>query len=59
MDKINVNDFDDEAIKNVIDELKYRSYRYNRNKFPEIAPDRYTAIFGVDAYLYEMRFQKE
>jgi hypothetical protein len=59
MQKINIGDFTDEMIVNVISDLKYRSYAYNRQRSPEIAPDRWAKIYGMDAYLYEVIFQKE
>jgi len=59
MKKINLGDFTDEDIRNVISDLKYKSYAYNRQKSPEIAPGRWHLMYGVDAYLYEVIYQKE
>ena len=59
MDKINIADLDHEAITNIINDLKYKSYRWNRHISPEIPPDRYAVIFGMDTYLYEALYQKE
>ena len=59
MDQINIADLDHETITNIINDMKYKSYRYNRHISPEIHPDRYAVIFGVDTYLYEALYQKE
>jgi hypothetical protein len=59
MEKINAGDFDTEAISSLIDQLKYKSYCYNRNRSPEISPDKFAIIYGMDAYLYEVLYQKE
>jgi len=59
MKKINLGDFTEEDIRNAINDLKYKSYRHNRQQSPEIAPGRWHLIYGVDAYLYEVIYQKE
>lgn len=58
MDKININDFDDATIRATIDQLKFGSYCYNRQRSPEISPDKYVVIFGYDTYLYERMYQE-
>jgi hypothetical protein len=59
MKKVNLGDFTGEDIANVINDLKYKSYRHNRQQSPEIAPGRWHLIYGVDSYLYEVIYQKE
>jgi hypothetical protein len=59
MEKINLGDFTEDDIRNAINDLKYQSYRYNRQRSPEIAHGRWHLIYGVDAYLYEVIYQKE
>jgi hypothetical protein len=59
MEHIYPNELDDDKIHNIIDDLMYMSYAYNRKRFPDIKPDRYTAIFGADAYLMEIKFQED
>ena len=59
MEKINLGDFTKEDIHVIISDLKYKSYRHNRQQSPEIAPGRWHLIYGVDAYLYEAIYQKE
>jgi hypothetical protein len=58
MEKINMGDFTAETLDTFISDLKYRSYAYNRQRSPEIEPDRWSKIYGVDAYLYEVIYQK-
>lgn len=42
----------------IVDELIYRSYRYNRLRTPDIKPEQWKAVFSnVDAM--EDRLQKE
>lgn len=59
MEKIDIGDFTTETLDAFISDLKYRSYAFNRQRSPEIEPDRWVLIYGVDAYLYEAIFQKE
>lgn len=59
MEHIYLNELDDDKIHNIVDELIYKSYTYNRQRFPDIAPDKYTAIFGADAYLMELKYQED
>jgi hypothetical protein len=59
MRKINLGDFTAETLEAFISDLKYRSYAFNRQQSPEIAPGRWHLIYGVDAYLYEVVYQKE
>jgi hypothetical protein len=42
----------------IADELTYRSYRYNRERFPEIPPERYVMAYPNGAEL-EKRYQAE
>lgn len=59
MKKINMGDFTAETLEAFVSDLKYRSYAFNRQRSPEVEPDRWVLIYGVDAYLYEVIFQKE
>lgn len=43
----------------IFDDLAYRSYAYNRQRSPEVAPWRWIKIFGEDATKMEKRFAKE
>lgn len=36
-------------MQKIIDELTFRSYVYNRQRSPEISPERWAKIFGADA----------
>ena len=58
MEKINMGDFTAETLDAFVSDLKYRSYAFNRQRYPEIEPDRWARIYGVDAYLYEVIYQK-
>lgn len=42
----------------MICELAYRSYAYNRARFPDIAPERWSLIVG-DVATMEERYQRE
>lgn len=58
MEKINMGDFTTETLDAFVSDLKYRSYAYNRQRSPEITPDRWVKIYGMDAWLYEVILQK-
>ena len=59
MEKVNLGDFTEETIRPVIDRLIYKSYCYNRQRSPEISPDRWVKVFGFDTYLMELKYQQE
>jgi hypothetical protein len=59
MEKINIGDFTDEMITNVISNLKYKSYAYNRQRSPEIPSWKWSLIYGIEAYLYEIMYEEE
>lgn len=42
----------------LIDELTYRSYAYNRLRSPDISPERWSKIYG-DTKLMEIKFHNE
>ena len=42
----------------LLDELTYRSYKYNRDRSPEISAKSWAHVF-VDAEKYERRYQEE
>jgi hypothetical protein len=58
MERININDFDHDMINSVINDLKYKSYCYNRKRSPEISPHKWAIIYGVEAYLYEIMYME-
>ena len=43
----------------VVDELTYRSYAWNRRRSPGISPERWAKVFGESAAQMEHRFAKE
>lgn len=44
----------------LIDELTYRSYRWNRQRRPDIPAEKWQRVFGpAAAILLEARYQKE
>lgn len=45
-------------IEQAPDELVYRSYSFNREQFPTIAPERWARIYG-NVEQMEARFQRE
>lgn len=45
--------------QNLIDELTYRCYRYNRLQSPDITPIRWQRIFGTATVQLEQRYQEE
>ena len=46
------------SIPEVIDELMYASYRFNRLNSPDITPERWATVFD-NAAAYENAFQTE
>lgn len=45
--------------QNLIDELTYRCYRYNRLRTPDITPTRWQLVFGTATNQLEQRYQAE
>ena len=43
----------------IVDELTYRSYSFNRQRSPEIAPERWAKVFGPSAEGMEIRYRVE
>lgn len=41
----------------IVDELVYRSYSYNRERFPETAPERWSTVYPNVAAM-EQRYQR-
>ncbi len=53
---ITLNEITD--LHNIVDELTYRCYAYNRQRTPQYPPEQWKCVFGnVDAM--EKRFQAE
>ncbi len=51
-----------EAINNypkLVGELDYICYKYNRERTPEVTPDRWKLIFGNRVDILEPRYQAE
>lgn len=46
------------SVATILDELTYRSYAYNRDIAPDIAPERWARLFA-DAEALERRYQSE
>ncbi len=42
----------------VLEECMYSSYRFNRNRSPDVKPSRWLAVY-VSQELFEDRYQKE
>jgi hypothetical protein len=51
----------DPQVRRVVDELVYRSYRFNRGYDPSISPERWAhpRAFGPQAIEFEKRYQRE
>jgi len=45
-------------INDVIDELTYRSYRFNRDSSPDVTPEKWGLVFGNVPEM-EARYQRE
>lgn len=43
----------------IVNELMYRCYEFNRQRNPEITPEQWAAIFGNGVNAMERRFQQE
>ena len=50
---------DQDAAWVALDEADYRSYAYNRQRAPDITPERWMTIFGEHVTQMEERFQNE
>jgi hypothetical protein len=48
-----------QELAQAVDEMVYQNYKYNRERAPEIAAERWVAVYGLDALLMELRLQKE
>jgi len=56
--KINVAELTDHDLRYVIDDAILRCYIYNRQRSPQYTADQWTRVFGIDAYLYELEYQR-
>ncbi len=45
-----------DAINNLIDDLIYNNYVYNRQRTPDITPEQWKVVYG-DTTKYEQRYQ--
>jgi hypothetical protein len=43
----------------IVDELIYQNYKYNRIRSPEILPSQWAKIYGQATFEMEQRFQQE
>jgi hypothetical protein len=44
--------------ENIVQDAIYMSYRYNRDRSPDITPEGWQSVFG-DTRLMEVRYQRE
>jgi hypothetical protein len=47
-----------DADKQMVDELRYRNYRFNRDT-SDISAERWASLFGPNAAAFEERYQQE
>jgi len=59
MKTIDIANSTKEQLVQAVDEMVYQNYKYNRERAPEIAADRWVVVFGPDALLMELRLQRE
>ncbi len=55
---INVAELTDQDLRHVIDDAILKCYIYNRQRSPQYTVDQWAKVFGIDAYLYELEYQK-
>ena len=48
-----------EQIQDIVDNCVYASYKWNRTQFPEWSVDQWAKLFGMDAYLMELKYKEE
>jgi hypothetical protein len=48
-----------DPVADLINELRYRSYAFNRAHSPEITPTSWKVLLGPDADAWEERYQEE
>jgi len=48
-----------EHISKILDDIIYMGYRVNRERSPEISPERWKAIYGDRVDVYELWFQAD
>ena len=57
---LELQDLVDEIMQDLVDELTYRSYRAQREQFPEVAPARWGGLYGYAwVEIMEKRFMRE
>ncbi|MFA5048964.1 MAG: hypothetical protein WC516_08125 [Patescibacteria group bacterium] len=52
--KINLDE-----LEQAVNQMQYAGYKYNRQQFPRWTVDQWAKVFGMDAYLMEIKYQKE
>jgi hypothetical protein len=57
--KIDLTKINKEELTGVINRLVYENYKYNRKRSPNITPEGWQTVFGLDAILFEIEYQKE
>lgn len=58
--EIDLTKINKDELVNVINLLVYENYKWNRQQFPLWTVEQWAnGVFGIDAYLYEIRYQKE
>ncbi len=48
-----------EEMIGIINRLVYENYKYNRKRSPDITPEGWQTVYGIDAILMEIEYQKE
>lgn len=43
----------------LLQSLRYSSYKFNRTNAPGITPDEWGLVYGPEAYVYEKLYQME
>jgi hypothetical protein len=58
MENLDLTTATKEQIHQTIDYLVYQNYKHNRIRFPKWTVDQWAQVFGPDAYLMELEYQK-
>ena len=45
--------------EDIVGDLTYRSYAYNRDRSPDITPEQWKTVFGPKVDIMERRYQQE
>jgi len=58
-EQFDLNKINKEELTGIINRLVYENYKYNRKRSPDLSPDGWQSVYGVDAILMEIEYQKE